>query len=42
MFLFYLDLNDQNAESPGIIRNASRRYVADKNVHSLETAWTNC
>ena len=39
MFLFYLDLNDQNAESP---RNASRRYVADKNMHSLETAWTNC
>ena len=39
VFLFYPDLNDQNAESP---RNASRRYVAHQNVHSLETAWTNC
>ena len=35
MFLFYLDLNDQNAETP---KNASRRFVADQNVHSLETA----
>ena len=35
MFLFYPDLNDQNAETP---RNASGRYVADQYVHSLETA----
>ena len=35
MFLFYLDPIEQNEEIP---RNASRRYVADQNVHSLKTA----